>query len=174
MCKRFQDCGFLGNKAVSNCIHTWPLWQWDVSAICKSNCNKIGVINVTLLLPPPTMPHVCVWLSLEVCQWTVRIWKWMIKELYCGLLTQSPLSVSQGLLFSPLYLSSCETRARALVGLLVQGSLKVCALYPFTLRRELDSIAVTSLCIYYKASSIGPHRRNVYLRHTAAPLFLPS
>lgn len=99
MCKRFQDCGFLGNKAVSNCIHTWPLWQWDVSAICKSNCNKIGVINVTLLLPPPTMPHVCVWLSLEVCQWTVRIWKWMIKELYCGLLTQSPLSVSQGLLF---------------------------------------------------------------------------
>lgn len=40
MCKRFQDCGFVGNKAVSNCIHTWPLWRWDVSAICKSNCNE--------------------------------------------------------------------------------------------------------------------------------------
>lgn len=40
MCKRFQDCGFVGNKTVSNYIRVQPWWQWDVSAICKSNWNE--------------------------------------------------------------------------------------------------------------------------------------
>lgn len=39
MCKRFQYCGFVGNKTTRKFIHIQPLWQWHISAIYKSNCN---------------------------------------------------------------------------------------------------------------------------------------
>ena len=103
MCKRFQDRGFVGNKTVSNYI-TYNPYDSEISVLLvKVTVMEIGVINVTLLLPPTIMLHVCVWFSLRVCQKTIQIRKWVIKKLYCCLLNQSPLSKLRSVFFSIIF-----------------------------------------------------------------------